>query len=150
MRKISDDLLCLYSAPVSEREETYTIEVPKRELEHGDMQSGETYRVALLSSLGDGPPHIGETSPPESTGTTSSPQSSTAPQEPPVSERETREVEIETLGEQGDGIAKVERGYVLIVPDTEIGERVTVRLDEVRENVGFAEVIKRHHDISDR
>ncbi|MFC6906734.1 TRAM domain-containing protein [Halalkalicoccus tibetensis] len=38
---------------------------------------------------------------------------------PPVTEGNHRTVEIETIGEQGDGIARVERGYVVIVPDTD-------------------------------
>ena len=42
-----------------------------------------------------------------------------------------REVEIESLGDQGDGITKIDGGYVVIVPDTEVGERVTTRLDDV-------------------
>jgi tRNA/tmRNA/rRNA uracil-C5-methylase (TrmA/RlmC/RlmD family) len=32
-------------------------------------------------------------------------------------------VTIETVGDQGDGIAKVERGYVVIVPETQPGEQ---------------------------
>lgn len=147
---ISTDLLCLYSSSVSERDDTYMIEVPKHEVERGTIQSGETYRVAMLSPLADAPSASSEPSPPESAEPTSALQDGEAQQEPPVTEGETRKVEIESLGDQGDGIAKVERGYVLIVPDTEIGERVTVRLDDVRENVGFTEVIERHHDISDR
>jgi predicted RNA-binding protein with TRAM domain len=36
----------------------------------------------------------------------------------------------------------------VIVPGTEVGEQVTVRLETVQENVGFAEVIELHHEIS--
>jgi predicted RNA-binding protein with TRAM domain len=60
-----------------------------------------------------------------------------------VDEGETREVEIEDIGEQGDGITRVERGFVVIVPDTEQGERATVEITDVRENVAFAEVVER-------
>lgn len=62
---------------------------------------------------------------------------------PPVEEGNRREVEIENLGDQGDGIAKVERGYVVIVPETNIGDRVTVEIQQVRENVAFADVVDR-------
>lgn len=65
-------------------------------------------------------------------------------QEPPVEVGETREVEIDSLGEQGDGIARVERGYVLIIPDTEVGDRVTARIETTKQNVAFAEVVERH------
>lgn len=146
---ISDNLLCLYSARVMEVSDTYTIEVPKREIRQENIQSGETYRVAIVSTPVDQSDSEADTEskePPISDS--SSPQSRDGPTRPPVSEGETREVEIENLGDQGDGIAKIDRGYVVIVPDTEVGERVTVRLDEVRENVAFAEVLKRHHDLA--
>jgi predicted RNA-binding protein with TRAM domain len=64
-------------------------------------------------------------------------------QDPPVEEGEQRDVEIENLGDQGDGITRVERGFVVIVPDTEPSERVTVEITDVRENVAFAEVVER-------
>lgn len=47
---------------------------------------------------------------------------------PPVEDDECRVVEIEDVGEQGDGIARAERGYVIIVPDTEPGERVVIEI----------------------
>ena len=51
-----------------------------------------------------------------------------------------REVTIETIGDQGDGIAKVERGYVVIVPEAEPGDEVTVEITQARENLAFAQV----------
>jgi predicted RNA-binding protein with TRAM domain len=53
-------------------------------------------------------------------------------------------VEIEYLGDQGDGIAKVERGYVVIAPDTSIGDRVTAEIQQARETVAFADVVDRN------
>ncbi|WP_343124878.1 TRAM domain-containing protein [Natrinema sp. CBA1119] len=53
-------------------------------------------------------------------------------------------VDIEDIGEQGDGIARVERGYVIIVPDTEVNERVTIKIKSIRPNVAFGEVVERH------
>ena len=146
---ISDNLLCLYSARVTEESDTYTIEVPKREIRQENIQSGETYRVAIISTPTKGSHPETDTESEETPVSGSSPpQSREAQTQPPVSEGETREVEIENLGDQGDGIAKIDRGYVVIVPDTEVGERVTVRLEEVRENVAFAEVLKRHYDVA--
>jgi len=146
---ISDDLLCLYSARVSEQDDKYTIEVPKREIHQGNVESGDTYRIAILSSTVDS--SLSETGTQSEAKTESSPTSfqsrDTGGSQPPVSEGETREVEVESLGDQGDGIAKIDRGYVIIIPDTEVGERVTVRLENVQENVGFAEVIKRQSHI---
>jgi len=62
---------------------------------------------------------------------------------PPVSEGERRTVTIETLGDEGDGIAKVERGYVVIVSDAEPGDTVTVEITNVRENVSFASKVSK-------
>jgi predicted RNA-binding protein with TRAM domain len=61
-----------------------------------------------------------------------------------VSTGDRRTVDIESTGDQGDGIAKIDRGYVLIVPETTIGDSVTVEIDHARENVGFATVVDRH------
>lgn len=48
---------------------------------------------------------------------------------------------IETVGDQGDGIAKVDRGYVVIVPDTQPGQQPTVEIEQVQQNVAFASVV---------
>ncbi|QZX99262.1 TRAM domain-containing protein [Halobaculum rubrum] len=68
--------------------------------------------------------------------------------EPPVDRGDEVTVDIEGIGDQGDGIARVDRGYVIIVPDTEKGERVKIRVTSVKQNVAFAEVVERverHH-----
>lgn len=78
---------------------------------------------------------------------TDSPATSTQDsQKPPVETGETRQVEIESIGEQGDGITRVERGFVVIVPDTEVGERVRITVTDVRDSVAFAEVEERIDD----
>ena len=59
----------------------------------------------------------------------------------PVEEGEQYTVEIEEIGEEGDGIAHV-RDFVLIVPEGEIGERVTVRVDTVREDFASASMVE--------
>ena len=46
------------------------------------------------------------------------------------------------MGEQGDGVAYVD-GFVVMVTDAEIGERVVVRVETVLESVAFADVVKR-------
>ena len=62
-------------------------------------------------------------------------------QGPPVEEGETRSVSIDTLGDQGDGIAKVERGFIVIVPGTKPGDKLDVEITDVQETVAFAEPI---------
>ena len=144
---ISDDLLCLYSARVTEQNDTYTIEVPKREVQQGSVQLGETYQVALISSTANEPASESTTQGEATAERNSQSHSRGGQTVPPVSEGEIREVEIENLGDKGDGITRIDGGYVVIVPDTEVGERVTIRLDDVQENVGFAEVVKRQRQM---
>ena len=134
--KISEELQCLFSASIEEQDRSYVIDVPERELQLGDLQQGETYRVALVSSPTQSEPEQSEQA---ETGS----QSQREPPEPPVEEGETREVEIEDIGEQGDGITRVERGFVVIVPDTKESERVKIEITDVRQNVAFAEVTER-------
>ena len=128
--EISDKLLCLFSAEVSEKEDKYVVEVPRREVETGDIDAGDTYRVALISRQTEE-----DDEDDASTGAPPEPQ-------PPVEIGETRYVEIEDIGKQGDGIARVERGYVIIVPGAEVGERVKVEITEVKSNFAVGEVIE--------
>ena len=58
----------------------------------------------------------------------------------PVKEGDTYDVEIEGIGEKGDGIAKVQ-GYVIIVPGVKKGDKVKVRINAVRGKVSFGEVV---------
>lgn len=60
----------------------------------------------------------------------------------PVHEGEAYDVEITDLGDEGDGIARVD-GYVLIVPNTDVGDEVTAVVKHVSDNVGFAELVEK-------
>ena len=159
--EISDQLRCLFSAQVTEEDGSYVVEVPKREVRNGGIDPGETYRVALVPSpatndsttQGRAPetnqPRSNGASPDDERDVDGGPSQSTngsgdrGRQRPPVEEGESRRVEIEDIGEQGDGITRVERGFVVIVPDTEQGERVAVEITDVQDNVAFAEVVER-------
>ena len=131
--EISEQLHCLFSGKIEEQNGSSVIEIPEQELQLGELQTDETYRVAVLPSPGTN----------EANNTDADPQPGQAPQTPPVEEGEQRTVEIEDIGDQGDGITRVERGFVVIVPDTKQTERVTIEITDVRENVAFAEVIER-------
>ena len=128
--EISEKLLCLFSADVEVSGDKYVVEIPRQEVETGSIDPGEIYRVALIAS--EQPTAVEEH------------EVETAPGEPqpPVEQGEIRYVEIEDIGKQGDGIARVERGYVIIVPDAEIGERVKVEIVEVKSNFAVGEVIE--------
>jgi len=128
--EISEKLLCLFSAEVEEADDRFVVEVPRREIDTGSVDADEVYRVALIA--GDG-----EDATPDSTTTAPSDE----PQ-PPVEPGEIRYVEIEDLGKQGDGIARVERGYVIIVPGAEVGDRVKIEVSEVKSNFAVGEVLE--------
>jgi predicted RNA-binding protein with TRAM domain len=133
MVDIADSLQCLFTASVTEQAESYRIEIPREEVEHGELDVGEFYRVGILThtaaaSSSESPDAAPDAAPQE-------------PQAPPVDEGEVREVTIETLGEEGDGIAKVERGYIIIVDGGQPGETVEVDIHAVRQNVAFAEIV---------
>ena len=129
--EISEKLLCMFSTNVTEEEDRYVIEVPRREVETGDIDPGNIYRVALIARE-------------ETESSNDSAGRSTRPSEPqpPVAIGETRYVEIEDIGKQGDGIARVERGYVIIVPGAEVGERVKIEVSEVKSNFAVGEIIE--------
>ena len=58
----------------------------------------------------------------------------------PVNVGDEVDVNIEAVGEKGDGIAKVD-GFVLFVPGVKEGDNVKVKITKVLRKVGFAEVV---------
>ena len=59
----------------------------------------------------------------------------------PVDEGEQYTVEIDEMGDEGDGIADVE-DFVIVVPDASMGERVTVEIESVQDDFATAEVVE--------
>ncbi|WP_146418075.1 TRAM domain-containing protein [Haloarcula hispanica] len=162
------DLHCLFTASVEEQNDSYVVEIPKQEVELGTLAPETLYRIALFQSAASAPtPQSQSHSSPEPRSNSQSepePQSNSqsksetqsdsrsdgrsrepefAPSSPPVAESETRVVEIENIGDKGDGVARIDGGYVVIVSDADVGERLRVEMDQVRENVAFAEVVER-------
>lgn len=121
-KSVSEDsphqLRCLFSAQVEATDDGYVIEMPRADVTAGTLEPDGKYQVALLEHTNQTPP---------------------TPQ-PPVEPGETRYVDIDDTGKQGDGIARVERGYVLIVPETTVGDRVKVEVTAVNETFAVAEV----------
>ena len=70
---------------------------------------------------------------------------------PPVKEGEVYDVKIESLGREGDGIAKVEN-FVVIVPNTQVDDTVQIRITKVSRRVAFGDVIETteiHEEVSE-
>lgn len=134
--ELPDSLLTVFSAEIERRNGRPIVELPERELQVGELEAGEAYRIAILPQPGAG---TTRSSGSDSRGG-SRPRQQTG--EPPVEEGERCEVEIEDVGEQGDGIARVGPGYVVFVPNTTVGDRVTVEITEAQDNFAFAEVVQ--------
>jgi predicted RNA-binding protein with TRAM domain len=128
--ELSNDLLCLFNAEVERSEDGFVVTIPDREVETGAVDVGEVHRIALIAR--------------EDEDDTSESSASSPPDQPqpPVEEGEIRYVEIENLGKQGDGIARVQRGYVVIIPGAEVGERVKVEITEVKSNFAVGEIVE--------
>jgi predicted RNA-binding protein with TRAM domain len=58
-----------------------------------------------------------------------------------VEEGQIYTVAISDIGSQGDGVGKIE-GFVIIVPETKIGDTVQVRINRVSKKVAFGSVVK--------
>ncbi|MEF8829173.1 MAG: TRAM domain-containing protein [Haloarcula sp.] len=152
------DLHCLFTGLVEEQHDSYVIEIPKQEVELGTLAPETLYRIALFESAAETPTPQSQSQskskPERQSRSRPEPQSSSRadepsgepefePSGPPVAEGETRVVEIDNIGDKGDGVARIDGGYVVIVADADVGERLRVEMDQVRENVAFAEVVER-------
>jgi predicted RNA-binding protein with TRAM domain len=135
MTERSETLRCLFGGVVREDDGEYVFEIPAREVEADTLSVGEHYRFAVLDRSDDA----------ESDASTVDRTSRQVPEEPqpPVEIGEMRYVEIQDIGDQGDGIARVERGYVIIVPDADDGERVKIEVTDVKSNFAIARVVDR-------
>ena len=132
--QLNDTLLTVFTATIDEQNGTPVIQLPEREIELGTVAIGDTYQIALH----EGPEQARE---PTNNASSRSHRKTTSASEPPVTKGEELEVEIEDVGEKGDGIARVGPGYIVFVPDTDIGDRVTIEITQTRENFAFGEVV---------
>ena len=57
----------------------------------------------------------------------------------PVEEGETYDVTIEDIAREGDGIARVS-GFVIFVPETQVGDEVTIKVTRVLRKFAFGEL----------
>ncbi|WP_135806920.1 TRAM domain-containing protein [Halorussus marinus] len=137
MAEISDSLRLLYETQLEKHDDRYVIPVPNAVVDDSSLTTDDVYRVALLAAQ----PDTQAAAPAESA--LEGGQSPEQPEngDPPVEVGDVRSVTIETLGDQGDGIAKVERGFIVIVPGTQPGDQADVEITDVKESVAFAELL---------
>jgi len=126
-----DQVLCLFNASIEKIDGDHIIRIPNEEIENQNLERGEIYRIALVKQ--------GEEF---ELGVQKEPGVVPNYPQPPVEMGEIRYVEIESLGKQGDGIARSERGYVIIVPGSKVGEQVKIEIVDVKSNFAIASVVE--------
>lgn len=151
MAEIPTSLRLLFETSIERDGDRYVVPIPSELVENGSLTADESYRIALLdaeetsdradagastASVSEGTEETGSPSEPSTGGT-----SDREMQSPPVAEGDVRSVTIDTLGDQGDGIARVERGFIVIVPGTQPGDQVDVEITDVKQTVAFAEPV---------
>lgn len=132
MPPIPNSLLSYFSANIKKQGDTYIIEVPEHEIDNGSLELDSQHKVAVFGSEEEQ----------ENQSVTPSEQELTSGMTPPVREGETRTVEIIDKGSEGDGITRINEGYVLIVPDGAVGETLEVEVVSVNPNFAIGEKIK--------
>lgn len=136
---IDDSLISMFHSTLktgSSRDEPL-VQVPSSELETGPLAEGETYRVAVLGPV-EGSNNEGPVARVSGNNQDENPATSS---EYPVAEGEQIEVVIEDIGDEGDGIAKV-NGYAVIVPDAELSEELVVEVNHTTGSHAFASPVE--------
>lgn len=59
----------------------------------------------------------------------------------PVEAGESYDVTIEDIAKEGDGIARI-KGFVIFVPQTKVGDDVTIKITKVMRKFAFAEKVE--------
>ncbi|SEH56218.1 Predicted RNA-binding protein, contains TRAM domain [Halopenitus malekzadehii] len=136
MTEIPNSLRLLYETTLEKHDDKYTISIPKEIVDGSSLTTDDVYRVALLASTNGAQDEAAS-----DLATNDSDPDRHDTGAPPVEEGEVRSVTIDTLGDQGDGIAKVERGFIVIVPGTQPGDKADVEITDVKNSVAFAEPV---------
>ncbi|MFC6723572.1 TRAM domain-containing protein [Halobium palmae] len=150
MADIPDSLRLLFETSLERDGDRYVVPVPSELVDDGALSPEESYRIALLASVGSetgASARRAESAESASDGSDSDDRAESTRrddagmQSPPVEEGEVRSVVVDTLGDQGDGIARVERGFIVIIPGTKPGDEVDVEITDVKQTVAFAEPV---------
>jgi predicted RNA-binding protein with TRAM domain len=155
MLEIIDKVQSLFTAKIEEVDDGYAVKIPTNEIDLGTLEADGQYKFAIIrddqveaetnSATASGDTRrTSQRSHRTQQQHTSSELSSThgEQQQPPVQEGEQLQVEIENVGEEGDGVAKVDRGYVVMVEGASVGDKPIVNIENVQPNVAFASVVE--------
>ncbi len=61
----------------------------------------------------------------------------------PVSAGAVHDVAIEGIAREGDGIARIQ-GFVIFVPGTKVGDRVTIKIERVMQRFAIAALAQKN------
>ena len=59
----------------------------------------------------------------------------------PITVGEEHDVVIESMGEKGDGMARIQ-GFVVFVPESKEGKKYKISITKVLSRVGFGEIVE--------
>jgi predicted RNA-binding protein with TRAM domain len=140
----------LFTGTVEGDDGELRLRIPDATVEDANIEPGEHVRIGLYdapersvaaSTRGDTAATSDTNAEGDNTPAADEPTEAPPAPKPPVEAGEIRYVEVEDVGKRGDGIANVDRGYVIIVPDTEPGDRVKVEIDEVTADYAMATLL---------
>lgn len=120
MQSLSE-LVCAFTTRVFKQDEDLVVTIPKSECRMNNISSGDTVKVVLLDQENTNNPVAKE-------------DTST-----PVSEGDVLDVDVISVGNKGDGVAKIASGFVIFIPGGNVGETVTVEITEVAGSYAKAE-----------
>lgn len=131
-----DDPRCIFSTEISHTDRGHAIELPPEEIELGTVDPNLPVRVVVYQ-----PSVEAESVSPQSGSVETESDTEDDVQQPPVSVGESRSVTIDDEGDQGDGIATVDTGFVLIVPEADVGDSLRVKIKSVQDTFAIAEPV---------
>jgi len=150
MTNVPESLCCLYTATIQREGGAYWIEVPTSEVEKGVLSDNEVYRVAVLErDIQDQQAPPGELQDEANSSETSVSSDETrhqktrqpTPSDIPVDEGDVVEVEIQDIGTEGDGLAKID-GFAIFVPSGTPGDELMVEVIEVNQTLAHARALQ--------
>lgn len=141
---IPEELVYLSTHKIQQSDEQYEIQIPDTHIEGGPLDESDEYRVAIMRTTDPSPSSqsASDSDPQESSVSNTNRNSPTGDEyEPPVSVGDELTVTIDSTGDQGDGIAHVAGGYVVVVENANVGEELLVHIDSVKQNYSFASIV---------
>lgn len=139
---IPEELVYFSTHEIQQSDGQYEIQIPETHVDGSPLGESDEYRVAIMQTTDTQSSSQTASDSDSEKSTVSNRNSSTGGgYEPPVSVGEELTVTIDSTGDQGDGIAHVAGGYVVVVEDASVGDELLVHIDSVKQNYSFASIV---------